>query len=101
MRQSTRLFIVDRRRQTRLFPLAEFVVHDVDDDAIQERRELCLTSKMRQRPEQPEEHLLRHVLQAEAISGKARDRPEDHLLMAFDELLEVLQTYETAIGANC
>jgi len=56
---------------------------------------------MRQRAEQPEERLLRHILQPFAFSGEAREHAKYHVLMTLYELLEVLQAYRTAMCANC
>jgi hypothetical protein len=101
MRQPAGFLIPDRRCEPGLLPVAEFIVHNVDDDPVQERRKLGFSPEMRECTEHPEENFLRHILQTLAFSGKARERPEHHILMTLHELLEVLQAYETAMCGNC
>ncbi len=56
---------------------------------------------MRQRFKQPKERFLRHIFETFAFSGKPRQRSENHVLMLFDYLLEILQACKTATFANC
>lgn len=101
MGESTGFVIVKGRSEAGLFPVAKFIVYHVDDNAIEESRNLRVAAKVRQGAEQAEEHFLRHVFEPVAFSREARERAEDHLLVAFDELLEILQGDETALSGNC
>jgi hypothetical protein len=93
--------LVQGRPSSCVLPPAEFVVHDVDDDAIQKCRDLRLSAKMRQGAKQPQEDFLRQVLDAVAIPGEASEGAEDHGLVPLDQIFEIVQAGETVLGGNC
>ena len=56
---------------------------------------------MRQRPEQPQEYFLRHVLKPFSFARQPGQHPEYHRFVLFKQLREFFQACQTASRDNC
>jgi hypothetical protein len=84
-------FIVERDNLLSFALAYPLIFHHINGDAVEKRTELCFSPKVRQGAKQPQENLLRHIIEILSSPGQAGQQPEDGTRMLFDDSVESFQ----------